>query len=111
MRTQELTGKHAMCTHSTKHMVCDGSCLISNIEAKWPGSVHDSRIFRTSSLSQRFAQGELNGVLLGDRGYACMLYLLTLYHEPATDAERAVNEVGVRKRATGPHQRPVWSPS
>ncbi|XP_029905533.1 putative nuclease HARBI1 [Myripristis murdjan] len=42
-------------------MICDASCLISNIEAKWPGSVHDSRIFRASSLSQRFAQGEFNG--------------------------------------------------
>ncbi|KAI3357485.1 hypothetical protein L3Q82_015894, partial [Scortum barcoo] len=36
--------------------ICDGSHLISNIKAKWPGSVHDSMIFQASSLVQRFAQ-------------------------------------------------------
>ncbi|KAL6481349.1 hypothetical protein MHYP_G00094290 [Metynnis hypsauchen] len=37
-------------------MICTAEYLFSNIEAKWPGSVHDSRIFRASSLAQRFAQ-------------------------------------------------------
>uniref|UniRef100_UPI003AABFF53 putative nuclease HARBI1 n=1 Tax=Centroberyx gerrardi TaxID=166262 RepID=UPI003AABFF53 len=80
-------------------MICDGSCLISSIEAKWPGSVHDSRIFRASSLSQRFAQGEFNGALLGDRGYPCMPYLLTPYPEPATEAERAFDHAHPKTRA------------
>ncbi|XP_076847992.1 uncharacterized protein LOC143493455 isoform X2 [Brachyhypopomus gauderio] len=37
-------------------MVCTSQFLFSNIEVKWPGSVHDSRIFHASSLAQRFAK-------------------------------------------------------
>ncbi|XP_059384602.1 putative nuclease HARBI1 [Carassius carassius] len=39
-------------------MICDADCIITNVEAKWPGSVHDSRIFRASSLSHQLAQGD-----------------------------------------------------
>ncbi|XP_059377162.1 putative nuclease HARBI1 [Carassius carassius] len=38
-------------------MIGDADCIITNVEAKWPGSVHDSRIFRASSLSHQLAQG------------------------------------------------------
>ncbi|KAK0138986.1 putative nuclease HARBI1 [Merluccius polli] len=31
-------------------MICDADCLVSNLEAKWPGSVHDSRVFRASPI-------------------------------------------------------------
>ncbi|XP_059369577.1 putative nuclease HARBI1 [Carassius carassius] len=34
-------------------MICDADCIITNVEAKWPGSVHDSRIFQASSLSHQ----------------------------------------------------------
>ncbi|XP_060936195.1 putative nuclease HARBI1 [Limanda limanda] len=36
-------------------IICDGAHMINNVEAKWPGSVHDSRMFRESTLSARFA--------------------------------------------------------
>ncbi|XP_051816643.1 putative nuclease HARBI1 [Acanthochromis polyacanthus] len=80
-------------------MICDGRCLITNIEAKWPGSVHDERIWRASSLSHRFAQGDFNGILLGDRGYPCLPFLLTPYMDPATDPQRAFNRAHARTRA------------
>ncbi|KAM4614946.1 uncharacterized protein ACJ7VT_010172 [Polymixia lowei] len=38
-------------------MTCDHHCMVTSIEAKWPGSVHDSRIFRESPLCHRFEQG------------------------------------------------------
>ncbi|KAK0141993.1 putative nuclease HARBI1 [Merluccius polli] len=31
-------------------MICDADCLVSNLEAKWPGSVHDPRVFRASPI-------------------------------------------------------------
>ncbi|KAK0153995.1 putative nuclease HARBI1 [Merluccius polli] len=53
-----------------------------NVEAKWPGSVHDSQIYRECSLSNRFARGEFDGYLLGDQGYPCQPSLLTPYPDP-----------------------------
>ncbi|XP_028314924.1 putative nuclease HARBI1 [Gouania willdenowi] len=61
---------------------CDASYLITNVEAKWPGSVHDSRIYRECSLSNRFASGHFDGYLLGDRGYPCLPTLMTPYPDP-----------------------------
>ncbi|XP_054259610.1 circumsporozoite protein-like [Macrosteles quadrilineatus] len=43
----------------------------TNIVARWKGSTHDSRVFKTSSLYARFEQNEFNGVLIGDSGYEC----------------------------------------
>jgi len=57
--------------------VCDANRKFTNIVARWPGSVHDSRIFNESILKTYFEEGELEGVLVGDSGYACLPYLLT----------------------------------
>ncbi|XP_051796802.1 putative nuclease HARBI1 [Acanthochromis polyacanthus] len=48
---------------------CDAAYIISNVEATWSGSVHDSRIYGESNLSNRLQRGEFDGLLLGDRGY------------------------------------------
>ncbi|XP_042356774.1 putative nuclease HARBI1 [Plectropomus leopardus] len=63
-------------------IVCDAAHIISNVEAKWPGSVHDSRIYRESNLSNRLQHGEFDGLLLGDRGYPCQPRLMTPYPDP-----------------------------
>ena len=42
----------------TMKIIGDAACLITNVEAKWPGSVHDSQIYRECSLSNRFARGK-----------------------------------------------------
>ncbi|XP_041923727.1 putative nuclease HARBI1 [Alosa sapidissima] len=67
-------------------IVCNADCLISNVVAKWPGSVHDSRVFRTSDIHQRLSQGEFSGVLLGDKGYGCRPSPDTLYRPPGSTA-------------------------
>ena len=60
--------------------------------AKWPGSAHDSHIFRTSSVAQDLDGTSLDsGVLLGDSGYACLPNLVTPYHNPVTREERNFN--------------------
>ncbi|XP_053341020.1 putative nuclease HARBI1 [Clarias gariepinus] len=79
-------------------MISDADCIITNVEAKWPGSVHDSRIFRASSLYQQLARGEFSGVLLGDKGYSCLPYLLTPYQEPQTEAQHRYNIAHARTR-------------
>ena len=47
--------------------------LFTNVVAKWPGSAHDSHVFRTSAIGRHLAEtghGRKDGVLLGDSGYA-----------------------------------------
>ncbi|KAJ8278362.1 hypothetical protein GJAV_G00086800 [Gymnothorax javanicus] len=79
-------------------MICNADCLFTNIEAKWPGSVHDSRIFRATTI-QRLSQGEFSGLLLGDKGYACQPFLLTPFADPQTAPQQAYNLAHSRTRA------------
>jgi len=55
---------------------------ILDIVAQYPGSAHDSTIFNRSSAKIRFEERQLQGILLGDNGYACKSYLLTPVLQP-----------------------------
>ncbi|XP_046874060.1 putative nuclease HARBI1 [Hypomesus transpacificus] len=79
-------------------MTCDHQCLVTSIEAKWPGSVHDSRIFRESALCHRLEQGLFSGLLVGDQGYACQPFLMTPYPDPNTRPQTAFNVALSRTR-------------
>ncbi|XP_052813301.1 putative nuclease HARBI1 [Mya arenaria] len=81
-------------------MVCDAKLRFMNVVAKWPGSVHDSRIFRESCLASELEQGQHNGYILGDSGYGCKPYLLTPYLNPRTGPQERYNEALVRTRVT-----------
>ncbi|XP_053390061.1 putative nuclease HARBI1 [Mercenaria mercenaria] len=81
-------------------MVCDARFMITKVVAKWPGSVHDSRIFRESGLCRRFEEGQFDGHLLGDSGYACRQFLLTPYLRPNTPAQERYNEALTKTRVT-----------
>jgi len=39
-------------------MICDAKFNILNVVAKWPGSVHDSRVFRESSVCRYLQTGQ-----------------------------------------------------
>ncbi|XP_063328757.1 putative nuclease HARBI1 [Pelmatolapia mariae] len=80
-------------------IICDAANIITNVEAKWPGSVHDSRIFRECTLSTKFGHGEFTGYLLGDRGYPCLPYLLTPYPDPEPGPQQRYNLAHCRTRA------------
>lgn len=116
-----------ICVLCTVKIICDAANFITNVEAKWPGSVHDSRIFRECTLSTKFAHGELKiftntyikancnryiwtkvyasilgefaGYLLGDRGYPCLPYLLTPYPDPDPGPQQRYNLAHSRTRA------------
>ncbi len=45
-----------------------------------------------------FYAGKFSGVLLGDKGYACLPYLLTPYQEPQTEAQHSYNSAHARTR-------------
>lgn len=71
--------------------ICDANEKFTNIIAKYPGSVHDSRILRESRLADEFDQRQHDGILLGDSGYQCKTWLLTPFTNPQNAAERNYN--------------------
>ena len=77
---------------------CDASLRITNIVSRWCGSTHDSRIFDNSRLCSEFENGDHNGVLLGDSGYACRKYLLTPLRVANTVKERRYNMAHIKTR-------------
>ncbi|XP_052281487.1 putative nuclease HARBI1 [Dreissena polymorpha] len=79
-------------------MICEPQFLFTDVVAKWPGSVHDSRIFRDSSICAAFENGQLDGLLLGDSGYACLTFLLTPYLHAQTQSQERYNRALTKTR-------------
>ncbi|XP_038063186.1 putative nuclease HARBI1 [Patiria miniata] len=76
---------------SVPSATCDANYKLTIVVARWPGSTHNSAIIHGSILGQRFTNGQLTGVLLGDTGYALRPWLMTPILNPATNAERRYN--------------------
>lgn len=61
--------------------LCDANCFFLNVDVRWPGSVHDARVFKTSDLyplcAEVCAGGEYH--LIGDSAYPLKSYLLRPY--------------------------------
>lgn len=70
-------------------LVCGPQMEIYDIVVRWPGSVHDSRIFTNSRCSLRFEEGDLagSGLLIGNSGYAQTSIMYTPVPNPQTDSE------------------------
>ncbi|XP_050039659.1 putative nuclease HARBI1 [Dermacentor andersoni] len=79
-----------------------------DLVASWPGSNHDSRIFDNSHARARYEDGEVQGVLLGDMGYACRRYLMTPLKEPKSSAERRYNNSQKTTRCTIERVFGIW---
>ena len=64
---------------------------ISDVLARYPGSVHDSRIWKLSQagkyIENNFAVGEH---ILGDSGYMLRPYLLTPYQQPGSTSHLTI---------------------
>lgn len=78
--------------------VCDSEAVITNIVARWPGSTHDSRIFENSTVAERLRDGDIDGMLVGDSGYACKSYLMTPILRPTNEGEVRYNIAHRRTR-------------
>ena len=65
-------------------IVFDAKYNIIDVVAKWPGSVHDARIWNESGLRLAFERRFIppGYHLLGDSGYPCKPYLLTPFLRP-----------------------------
>lgn len=69
--------------------ICGPDLRFNNVVARWPGSVHDSRIFENSRVRGQLEDGLLPGHLLGDSGYGLKNYLLTPVAKPTNAHEEA----------------------
>ncbi|XP_055906755.1 putative nuclease HARBI1 [Eupeodes corollae] len=78
-------------------IVCDDTMKIRFINAKHPGSTHDSNVFNMSSLrtllEREQQRGQTNTWLLGDAGYPLKPYLMTPFRNTETGSlESAFNK-------------------
>ena len=83
--------------------------MFTNIVARWPGSTHDSFVFSSSLIGQRFESQPCtleDGLLLGDSGYPCKPYLMTPYLNPTSVNEEAFNQA--TKSYKGGHWTNLW---
>lgn len=89
--------------------IASADLKFQDIVARWPGSTHDSLIFNSSRVKQRFENGEFEpGILLGDGGYKLEMYLMTPFRNPATESETRYNRAQILVRNTVERKYGVW---
>lgn len=79
-------------------LICDKTGYISDIVARWPGSVHDSTIFDNSHVRAMMERSGHEGYLIGDGGYPCRRYILTPITNPTSNAAKKYNAAHVAAR-------------
>jgi nuclease HARBI1 len=79
-------------------LVCDTTNYITDVVARWPGSVHDSTIFDNSHVRAMFEAQDVTGYLVGDGGYASRRYMLTPISNPSQPAEVKYNKAQAAAR-------------
>lgn len=79
-------------------MTCDANEKITSVDAQWPGSVHDGRIWRVSGIQDVVRRYDGDVCLLGDSGYGITPWLLTPFDEPRNARERNYNSTHAQER-------------
>lgn len=79
---------------------CDAQERFTSIDATWPGSVHDSRIFKTSSLYRQLQANSAASTtfVLADSGYGAAPWVLVPYQAPSTPAQTYFNSIYAKER-------------
>ncbi|XP_060553824.1 putative nuclease HARBI1 [Ruditapes philippinarum] len=83
--------------------VCDNEGKFTSVNASWPGSCHDSHVFRTSGLCQRLEKENKSfsdGVLLGDSGYPCRPFIMTPFLATDSAGKMRYQESHTKTRVT-----------
>jgi hypothetical protein len=75
---------------------CNAEEKFTSVNASWPGSVHDSRIWRNCAEFEVMKSS--SAILIGDSGYGITPWLLTPYKNPQTPAEVHFNKVYAHER-------------
>ncbi|XP_071944610.1 putative nuclease HARBI1 [Antedon mediterranea] len=89
-------------------VVCNHEMKFTNAVIRWPGATHDSRIFRNSELCTIFERGEVDGYLIGDKGYPLRPFLLTPYFNPVHPHQQRYNRIHAVTRSIVERTIGVW---
>lgn len=75
---------------------------ILNVNSRFPGSTHDSHVWRMSAVRQHLCNTYRNSKewLLGDSGYPLEPWLLTPFSNPNNDDYQMFNKVHSKARST-----------
>ena len=76
---------------------CDAKEMFKSVDVGWPGSVHDSRIWKNSQVCLKLRM-HCNAVVLGDDEYGIEPWLMTPFQTPRIPAEVKYNQVFKRER-------------
>lgn len=80
-------------------LICNAEQRIMYCNAKFPGSSHDSYIFRSSNIAMALQTNAIPcGVLIGDSGFKLDSRLMTPYLSPANEQQLAYNRAHRRTR-------------
>lgn len=85
-------------------IICDCDLLILSANARYPGSSHDSYVWKSSkACAHMMNEYDLNSEsglwLLGDSGYPLQPWLMTPYMGPGTNQEQHYNKVHAQTRS------------
>lgn len=98
----EYVNRKGLCSINVQ-ATCDAYGRFTSVDCSWPGSVHDSRIWRNSDCYQIMANNDVNAILLGDDGYGLAPWLMTPFRNPTTNAQRAYNRLHKTERVIIEH--------
>ena len=87
--------------------ICNAFGQFTNVEVKWPGSLHDARVFSNCDVQKRFSDGKLDlfykellpgeecvpQLLLGDPAYPLLPYVMKEFDHCSTNEEVIFNQM------------------
>ncbi|XP_064629296.1 putative nuclease HARBI1 [Lineus longissimus] len=90
-------------------IVCGPDLKIFDLDARWPGSSHDSFILQNSHVWDRFENGLVpDSWILGDSGYPLKKWLLTPYATPGNNGQNRYNMAHKSIRSAIERCNGVW---
>ena len=66
--------------------------VITACSKRWPGSVHDSTVWKMSEICRTLSTSSVSGWLIGDSGYPMRERLIVPFLEPKSEAEKRFNK-------------------
>ncbi|XP_065642949.1 uncharacterized protein LOC136074544 [Hydra vulgaris] len=76
---------------SSVNATVNEKAIFTSVDVSWPGSVHDSRLFKNSYIYPLLKGLENRVYLLGDAGYGITPFLMTPFENALTELEKNFN--------------------